>query len=317
MTNEAIKIVGIDVSKAFLDVAIHPDDETFRVPYDEDGLTDLAKRLRRARPDLVLLEATGHLEAQAAGELTAAGLPVVVVNPRQVRDFARSTGRLAKTDRIDARVLCAFGEAVRPEIRPLKDEDAQALEALMSRRRQLIQMRTAEKNRLQQAPTRLVRRNLKDHIAQLDRHLADTDNDLRTLIKDSPVWRERENLLEGVPGVGRVTALTLISALPELGRLSGKEITALAGLAPFNRDSGTLRGRRSIWGGRHQVRTALYMATVSAIRCNPVIAAFYQRLRDSGKAPKVAITACMRKLLVILNAMARDNAGWRADPQPG
>lgn len=307
---DTYRVVGIDVAKHQLDVAIEPEHEYFRLAHDEAGLTELARRAAQARPDLVLLEASGRLEAEAAALLAAQGLPVVVVNPRQVRDFGRATGRLAKTDRIDATLLCAFGTAVRPEVRPLKNDQAQALEALMARRRQLLQMLIAEKNRLHNTSAKAVRKNLKAHIAWLERHLDRTNNDLQRQIKATPAWRERDNLLEGVPGVGRVTAFTLISDLPELGHLSHKQIAALAGVAPFNRDSGTLRGRRCVWGGRHHVRTALYMATLAAIRCNPVIRPFYQRLIQAGKPPKVAITACMRKLLVLLNAIVRDGSPW-------
>lgn len=305
-------IVGIDLGKHHLDVAIEPAHEVFRVPHDEAGISALITRLKPHAPDQVILEAGGPLAAQLAGLLAAEGLAVVVVNPRQVRDFARATGQLAKTDQLDARVLCAFAAAVKPQCRALKDETAQVLSALVARRRQLLQMLVAEKNRLSAAPPTLVRRNLTTHIRWLQRCLEDTDRELREQIQDSPVWQARENLLAGVPGIGRVTAQALISDLPELGQLSDKQIAALAGLAPFNRDSGTLRGQRHIWGGRWQVRTALYMATLAAIRSNPPIKAFYARLRLAGKPPKVAITACMRKLLVILNAIVRDNVPWHA-----
>lgn len=305
------RVVGIDVAKHHLDVAIEPDHQSFRLAHDEAGLKALAQRANQARPNLVVLEASGRLEAEAAAVLAAEGLPVVVVNPRQVRDFGRATGRLAKTDRIDAALLCAFGAAVRPEVRSLKDDQAQALEALTARRRQLLQMLVAEKNRLHNTTAKAVRKNLKAHIAWLERHLDRTNNDLQRQIKDTPAWRERDDLLEGVPGVGYVTAITLISDLPELGSLNPKQIAALAGVAPFNRDSGTWQGRRCVWGGRHHVRTALYMATLSAIRSNPAIRPFYQRLIAAGKPPKVAITACMRKLLVILNAIVRDGTPWR------
>lgn len=304
-------IVGIDLGKHHLDVAIEPDHEAFRVPHDEAGISALITRLKPHGPDQIILEAGGPLAAQLAGLLAAEGFAVVVVNPRQVRDFARATGQLAKTDQLDARVLCAFAAAVKPACRALKDETAQVLSALVARRRQLMQMLVAEKNRLSAAPPTLVRRNLTTHIRWLQRCLEDTDRELREQIQDSPVWQARENLLAGVPGIGRVTAQALIGDLPELGQLSDKQIAALAGLAPFCRDSGTLRGQRHIWGGRWQVRTALYMATLAAIRSNPPIKAFYARLRLAGKPPKVAITACMRKLLVILNAMVRDNAPWQ------
>jgi transposase len=305
-------IVGIDLGKHHLDVAIEPAHELFRLPHDEAGISALSTRLKAHAPTQVILEAGGPQAAQLASLLAADGLAVVVVNPRQVRDFARATGQLAKTDQLDARLLCAFATAVRPEVRPLKDETAQVLSALVARRRQLLQMLVAEKNRLSAAPPPLVRRNLTTHIRWLQRCLEDTDRELRQQIQDSPVWQARANLLAGVPGIGRVTAQALISDLPELGQLSGKQIAALAGLAPFNRDSGTLRGQRHIYGGRWQVRTSLYMATLAAIRSNPPIKACYARLRLAGKPAKVAITACMRKLLVILNAMLRDNLPWQA-----
>ena len=257
--------------------------------------TKAAEQVRPRLPHLTILG------GGPAGLMAAEGFAVVVVNPRQVRDFARATGQLAKTDQLDARVLCAFAAAVKPVCRALKDETAQVLSALV-----------AEKNRLSAAPPTLVRRNLTTHIRWLQRCLENTDRELREQIQDSPVWQARENLLASVPGIGRVTAQALIGDLPELGQLSNKQIAALAGLAPFCRDSGTLRGQRHIWGGRWQVRTALYMATLAAIRSNPPIKAFYARLRLAGKPPKVAITACMRKLLVIINAMVRDNVSWQA-----
>lgn len=294
-------IVGIDLGKHHLDVAIEPAHEAFRVSHDEAGISTLITRLKLHGPDQIILEAGGPLAAQLAGLMAAEGFAVVVVNPRQVRDFARATGQLAKTDQLDARVLCAFAAAVKPVCRALKDETAQVLSALV-----------AEKNRLSAAPPTLVRRNLTTHIRWLQRCLENTDRELREQIQDSPVWQARENLLASVPGIGRVTAQALIGDLPELGQLSNKQIAALAGLAPFCRDSGTLRGQRHIWGGRWQVRTALYMATLAAIRSNPPIKAFYARLRLAGKPPKVAITACMRKLLVIINAMVRDNVSWQA-----
>lgn len=303
--------VGIDIAKNHLDVAIEPAHEALRVAHDEAGVGQLIGRLRANVPTQIILEAGGPQAAQLAGLLAAEGLTVVVVNPRQVRDFARATGLLAKTDQLDAQVLCAFAAAVRPEPRALKDETALVLSALTARRRQLLQMLVAEKNRLSSATATPVKRNLTAHIRWLQRCLESTDRDLREQIQDSPVWRARENLLAGVPGIGRVTAQALISDLPELGQLNPKQIAALAGLAPFNRDSGQLRGSRHIWGGRWQVRNALYMATLAAIRANPTIKAFYARLRAAGKPPKVAITACMRKLLVILNAMVRDNTQWQ------
>ena len=301
---------GIDVSKEFLDIAAEPGGTTQRLSHDAGGIEGVLERALKERPDRIVVEATGGWESALVGVLAHAGLPVVIVNPRQVREFARATGRLAKTDELDARILCAFALAVKPPLRPLKDEQAQALAALVTRRQQLLQMRTAEKNRLTLSSTSRVRRNLQDHIKWLDRHLKDTDRDIGQLIKDSPLWCETERLLEQVPSVGRVTTHTLIAQLPELGSLNRKQIAALVGLAPFNRDSGTLRGHRMIWGGRSEVRQVLYMATLSAIRFNPPIRTFYQRLRNNGKPAKVALVACMRKLLTMLNAIVRDRQPW-------
>lgn len=269
----------------------------------------LVERLRGVRPALVVLEATGGLQIPAVAALAAAGLRTVVVNPRQVRQFAGATGRLAKTDAIDAQVLAQFGEAVRPEVRPLPDADSQELSALVNRRRQLIEMLTAEKNRLRLAAKK-VRPNIEAHIRWLEGELLDLEGGLGDAIRSSPVWRERDNLLRSVPGVGPVLSSVLLAELPELGRLNRKEIAALAGVAPLNRDSGQFRGRRTVWGGRSHVRTALYMATLVASRYNPTIKSFYQRLLSVGKPKKVALTACMRKLLTILNAMMRHQAPW-------
>ena len=304
--------VGIDVAKQTLDVALGAEGEQWTLPYTDPEVKPLVVRLREVRPRLVVLEATGGLEAPLVAALAAGGLPVVVVNPRQVRDFAKSMGRLAKTDRLDAGILALFGERVRPEVRPLKDEETQALEALLQRRRQLVEMLTMERQRLVQAQAR-VRKDVKAHIAWLVRRVKDVDGELGRAIETSPVWRAKEDLLKSVPGVGRVLTLTLLAQLPELGRLNRREIAALVGVAPFNCDSGQLRGRRRVWGGRASVRTVLYMAVVSAIRCNPVIRIFYERLRQAGKPAKVALTACMRKLLTILNAMLRYGTCW--DPK--
>lgn len=302
--------VGIDVSKRQLDVALQPQGEHWTVSNDDAGVQAVLERLASQTVDAVVLEATGGCESLVSTQLAAAGWPLAVVNPRQVRDFARSTGRLAKTDRIDAYVLAAFAEAVRPTVRPLKAEGTRELEALVNRRRQLVAMLAAEKNRLSAAPKAL-RRDIKDHIAWLERRVRDLDNELKLRVKNSTVWRVTEDLLRSVPGVGRISAFTLLASLPELGTLSRRKVAALVGVAPFNRDSGMLRGRRTVWGGRAEVRATLYMATVAAIRCNPVIRPFYQRLIAAGKPPKVALTACMRKLLVILNAVARDQAPWQ------
>jgi transposase len=309
MATSTASFVGIDVSKHQLDVAVRPRGETWTVAHDEAGLGALVARLRALAPTLIVLEATGGWEVALAGALAAATLPVAVVNPRQVRDFARSTGTLAKTDRLDAQMLAQFAEAVRPEPRPLPDAQAQELTALLQRRRQLVEMLTAEKNRLP-LTSRRIRPQLQTHIEWLHKQLAQFDEDLRQLIRSSPLWREKDDLLRSAPGVGPVLATTLLAALPELGQLTRQQIAALVGVAPLNRDSGTLRGRRTVWGGRAQVRAVLYMSTVVAVRHNPVLIAFYQRLRAAGKAPKLALTACMRKLLTILNAMLKHHSRW-------
>jgi transposase len=301
--------VGIDVSKAQLDVALLPSAECWREPNDEAGIARLTQRLHDFSPALIVLEATGGLERPLTAALVQAQLPVAVVNPRQVRDFARATGQLAKTDRIDAAVLALFAERVRPEVRELADEALQELDALMTRRRQLLEMITAEHNRSLVAP-RPVQKRIQKHVDWLKRELAGVDADLDQAIQSSPAWRAKENLLRSVPGVGPVLSRTLIAELPELGTLNRREIAALVGVAPLNRDSGSLRGQRIIWGGRASVRAALYMAAVSSTRFNPVIRTFYQRLRDKGKPAKVALVACMRKLLVILNSMLRSGTAW-------
>jgi transposase len=309
MRTSAAQFVGIDVSKAQLDVAVRPRGETWTVVHDEAGLSGLVARLRTLAPALIVVEATGGWEVALVGALAAALLPIAVVNPRQVRDFARSTGTLAKTDRLDAQSLAHFAEALRPEPRPLPTAQAQELSALLQRRRQLVDMLTAEKNRLPLAARR-IRPQLQAHIAWLQQQITQFDDDLRELVRSSPLWRDKEDLLRSAPGVGPVLATTLVAALPELGTLTRQQIAALVGVAPLNRDSGTLRGRRTVWGGRAQVRTVLYMSTLVAVRHNPVLAAFYQRLRAAGKAPKVALTACMRKLLTILNAMLKHHTRW-------
>jgi transposase len=269
----------------------------------------LVEQLREVRPSLVVMEATGGFEVPAAAALAAAEIPVVIANPRQVRDFAKSTGQLAKTDAIDAHILALFAERVRPQVRTLPDEDARALDAIVGRRRQIIDMITAEKNRLGFALP-AVHKSIEQHIRWLERQLDRVDSDLDGLIRKSPVWQAKHNLLRNVPGVGPNLARTLIAELPELGRLSNKQIAALVGVAPLNRDSGLFRGKRRVWGGRASVRSALYMSILSATKWNPVIRVFYQRLRAQGKPPKVAMVACMRKLLTILNAMVRDGQEW-------
>jgi len=303
-------IVGIDVSKGSLEVAVIPGGSTWSVSNDEEGISTLLKRIKPLHPRLIILEATGGLEAAVVTAVAAAGLPVVVVNPRHVRDFAKATGRLAKTDIIDALLLARFGEAVNPQPRPLKNEQVKHLQALTARRRQLVRMLTAEKNRLSSAPA-LVKPNVKAHIVWLEQCLGDINKELHKAIKDSPIWCEKEALLRSVPGVGVVLSLSLLAELPELGALNRKQIAALVGVAPFNRDSGTFRGKRSIWGGRSALRATLYMGTLAAISFNPVIKAFYQRLCMAGKVRKVALTACMRKLLTILNAMMKTNTHWQ------
>ena len=306
------RYVGIDVSKKVLDIAVRPGDEHWTVVNDEDGIDELVTRLRSIGPRLVVLEATGGIELAATGSLADAGLLVAVVNPRQVRDFAKAIGRLAKTDRLDAQVIAQFGEVVQPMPRPLRDAEAQALSALLSRRRQLVGMMTQEKNRLHAAQLS-VQRDIRGHIVYMEKRLAKLDDDLGSTLRKSPLWRERDDLLRGVPGVGRVLSVTLLAELQKLGTLNRKQIAALVGVAPLNRDSGLLRGRRTVWGGRARVRATLYMATLTATRYNPVIRAFYERLCASGKAKKLAITACMRKMLTILNSMLRHHATWQPD----
>jgi transposase len=301
--------IGIDVAKAQLDVAVH-DGESWRSDNDEDGIAALTRRLAALHPAVVVLEATGGYERGVTAALAEAGIPAAVVNPRQVREFARATGVLAKTDALDAKVLARFAATIQPEPRGLADAQAEELRDLLARRRQVVSMLTAEKNRLARA-TRVVRERIKEHIRFLEGELEESNRDLDALLEASPLWRERENLLRSVPGIGPVVSATLVAALPELGALSRKEITALVGLAPLNRDSGRRQGYRIIWGGRAEVRAALYMATLVATRHNPVIRAMYQRLLAAGKAKKVALVACMRKLLVILNAMLKQHTAWR------
>lgn len=302
--------VGVDVAKTHLDVAVRPTGERWRIPNDDAGIEGLVSRLGDLHPALIVLEATGGYGRALIAALAAASLPVAVVNPRQVRDFARSTGKLAKTDSLDAQALARFGEAVRPEPRPLPDEQARALTAVLERRRQLIAMLVAEKNRLHVA-TAQVKGGIEAHIRWIEEELEGIDRDLDRTIRDSPVWRERDGLLQSVPGVGKVLSTTLLAELPELGTLTRHEVAALVGVAPLNRDSGALRGKRTVWGGRARVRAALYMGTLVATRYNPVIREFYERLISKGKAKKVALTACMRKLLTILNAMLKGKTHWQ------
>ena len=299
--------VGIDVAKAQVDVAVRPTGQRWVVSFDETGVGELVSQMEDLSPALVLLEASGGLELPLVAALAAAALPVVVVNPRQVRDFARATGTLAKTDALDAAVLAHFAEAVRPPVRPLRDAETQALNALAARRHQVMIMLVSEKNRLSSA-TIAVRPRIEAHIAWLERELDDLDEGLRQTLRQSPVWREKEDLLRAVPGVGEQLSLTLLAYLPELGTLDRRKIAALVGVAPFNRDSGTLRGKRTVWGGRARIRAVLYMGALVASRHNPVIRDFYQRLLAAGKPKKLALIACMRKLLVILNSMLKHDS---------
>ena len=301
--------VGIDVAKSRVDVAARPAGDFWRVDYDESDIASLIARLQSLNPAAVLLEATGGIEVPLVSALAAASLPGVVVNPRQVRDFAKATGRLAKTDALDARVLAQFAEAVRPALRPLRDADTQNLNELTTRRNQLIIMLVAEKNRLGRG-TGAVHPRIEAHINWLEK---DLEQDLRETLLRSPVWRQKDDLLRSVPGVGEQVSVSLLAYLPELGTLDRKQIAALVGVAPINRDSGIMRGRRTVWGGRSRVRAVLYMGTLVATRYNSVIRVFYQRLPAAGKAKKVALAACMHKLLIILNSMVKSGRRW--DPQ--
>lgn len=307
---DAPVFIGIDISKARVDVARRPAGSPFTVPHDETGIATIVQRLRALSPAGIVLEATGGLEVLLSGALATAGLPVAVVNPRQVRDFARATGRLAKTDALDAQSLAQFAEAVRPVCRPLPDASAQQLAALITRRRQLVEMLTAEKTRRGSAP-RAMRNQIQQHIDWLQQHGAQLDRELTPAVQTSPIWREHDELLQSVPGIGPVVTCTLLAELPELGTLTRRQIAALVGVAPLNRDSGTFRGKRTVWGGRATVRAALYMGALVAARHNRVLKAFDQRLRQAGKAPKVALTACRRKLLTMLNAILKHRTSWR------
>jgi transposase len=307
--------VGIDVAKAELVVSLVPTEERFTVANGERGVRTLVERLRAVTPLLIVLEATGGYELLSVAALAAAALPVVVVNPRQVRDFAKATGQLAKTDRIDADILTRFAQVVRPNVREIPDADAHELDALLTRRRQLLEMLQAERNRAGQVVgkgQRLVKKSLKAHIAYLERELRMTDTDLGEMIKASPLWRERDELLQSVPGVGPVLSRTLLADLPELGRLSRREIAKLVGVAPLSRDSGMMRGRCFVHGGRASIRAVLYMAALVATKRNSVIRAFYLRLVAAGKPKKLALVACLRKLLTILNVIVRTATPWHA-----
>lgn len=311
--DEARAVVGIDISKDRLDVACLPAAVHPFPAFDNDakGHAALVTRLKEVAPRLIVLESTGGYQRALVASLAAAGLPVVVVNPRQVRDFARALGILAKTDAIDAMVLARFGEKVNPEVRPLPDAESTVLIDLMARRRQLVELRTAESNRLGQAASPRIKSSIRAVLATIEKQIESIDDDLDDRIKASPVWKEKEDLLTSVPGVGKLTARTLLACLPELGTISRQAIAALVGVAPLNRDSGRMRGKRTTWGGRSVVRSALYMAALVATRYNPVLKAHYTKLLAAGKPKKLALVACMRKLLVTLNAMLRNRTPWR------
>ncbi|MDO8971599.1 MAG: IS110 family transposase [Saprospiraceae bacterium] len=309
MKNTSECFVGIDVSKKSLDVAVRPLSSKWSCPRDETEYPALIDRLLELRPTVIVIEATGGLEVPVVTALVFAGLPVAVVNPRQARDFAKAIGRLAKTDTIDADVLARFGEAIRPEPRAIKDLSAQELSAIIARRRQLVDMLTAEKNRLSPASSR-IRPNIQQHVDWLKRQIDDVEKDMVSLLHDNKIWRDKDDLLQSVPGVGPILSRTLIADLPELGTIKIRPLAALTGLAPLNRDSGQFRGTRHVWGGRSQVRSVLYMSTLAACRYNPVIREFYARLTQKGKKRKVAIVACMHKLLTILNAIVSSGTPW-------
>jgi transposase len=309
--NQAV-FMGIDVSKLHLDIAVRPTNERFQTENTSEGIAQWVTQIQALRPTLVVLEATGGWEIAVTVALAAAEIAVAVVNPRQVRDFAKFLGRLAKSDKIDAVILARFAEAIQPEPRTLPDEQTQQLKAILVRRRQLIEMLVAEKNRLGLTHA-MIKPHLQEHIIWLEQEVADIDQDLHQRLRNSPLWREKEDLLRSVKGIGPVTATTLLAELPELGQLNRKQIAALVGVAPFNCDSGNMHGRRAIWGGRACVRNVLYMAALSACRFNPVIRTFYDHLIQAGKLKKVALVACMRKLLTILNAMLRSGKPWQPE----
>ena len=303
------KFVGVDVSKGALDLCIEPAMAMLHVAHDETGIIQVVKWLKEVAPTLIVMEATGGLEVRLASELAGQGLPVAVINPRQARDFAKATGQLAKTDAVDAAMLAAFARAIRPAVRPIKDADVRELDDLVTRRRQLIEIRVQETLRLGTA-SKVQKKSLNAHIAWLDKRIVDLDDDLTRRLRSSDVWRAKDDLLRSIPGVGAVTTLTMLAKCPELGTLNRREIAKLTGVAPLADDSGKHHGKRFIWGGRADVRAVLYMATVSAIRCNPAIKAFADRLTHAGKPAKVVIVACMRKLLTIMNTMIKNNAPW-------
>ena len=329
MEQEAV-YAGIDVSKNHVDVAVRPTGQRWTISNDEPGIRELVSRLKALNPAIVVLESTGGLELPSVAALAAAALPVAIVNPRQVRDFARATGTLAKTDALDAVALAHFADAVRPVVRPLKDAETQVLSSLVARRHQVVSIVVAEKNRVVAEKNRVVAEKnrvvaeknrlgsaiavvrpwIEAHIAWLEQELSDIDEGLRQTLRSSPEWREKDDIMRSVPGVGEQLSLALLSQLPELGTLNRRQVAALVGVAPFNRDSGTLRDKRQIWGGRARLRAVLYMGAMVASRFNPVIRDFYQRLLAAGKPKKVALTACMRKLLVIFNSMLKSRSHW-------
>jgi transposase len=311
--SDAQPSVGIDVSHATLDVAVHPTGDHWQVGNDAAGIDQLLVQLKALAPDRIVLEATAGYELPLIAALATANLPVVAVNPRQVRDFARSIGRLAKTDKLDAQVLAQFAAKIQPKLRPLPDSATRELSALLARRRQLVEMRAAESTRLATA-LEPVRPDIREHMRWLDKRIKELDRELHDRLRASPLWREKEDLLRSIPGIGPVFSTTLLADLPEAGSIAHKQLVALVGLAPLNRDSGRWRGKRSIWGGRANVRAILYMATISAIRVNPVIKQLYARLTQAGKPRKVAITACMHKLLRICNAILTHRTAWRYQP---
>jgi transposase len=304
--------VGIDVAKAHLDIHVRPAGEAFTVARDGEGVASLVDRLKALSPALIVLEATGGFEAIVAATLGGAGLPLAVINPRQIRDFARSMGQLAKTDALDAKVIALFAERVRPEPRPLADEQTRALSELVARRRQLVEMMTAERNRRPHLSSKRLLKALDRHLAMLQKDLSEIEREIDTTIRGMPIWREREELMTSVPGVGPTLARTILADVPEIGTLDRKRIAALIGVAPLNWDSGTYRGRRTTWGGRSKVRAVLYMAALVASRHNPTLKSFYQRLVQAGKAKKLALVAVMRKLITILNAIVRDQTPWQS-----
>ena len=314
MTHSTTLYIGIDISKATLDIDAYPLSatrlSTTQFSNNDIGRKQLSALLADLQPKLIVMEATGGLESPIAAELAMAGLSVAVINPRQARDFAKALGVLAKTDAVDAQILARFAEAIKPEARPLKSSDLMALDSVLTRRRQLVEMITAESNRHAQASGKIAKQ-IAQHIIWLRKRLSEADEDLDDAIAQSPLWQAKSDLITSVPGVGKVTATSLLAELPELGQLARREISALVGVCPFNRDSGGHKGRRAIWGGRASIRAVLYMAALVASRYNPVIKAFYQKLLAAGKMKKVALVACMRKLLVILNAMVKNNTPWR------